>query len=173
MNLQQLIQAIETQVLNPKLSLPYEVFLFITRMTPMVNVDLLIQNEAGETLLSWRDDQFGAKGWHIPGGIVRYKETFESRIHMVAKTELNTKVDFVLEPLALNQIVVEQASRGHFISLLYSCSVPDDYQIENRERMKHDPGFLQWHKKCPDDLISVHHIYKKFFEPGSGELNHE
>ena len=59
--------------------LPDEVFTYISTVTPLVNVDLLIRNDKGEILLSWRYD-YRRSGWHIPGGIIRYKETFEQRI---------------------------------------------------------------------------------------------
>lgn len=42
----------------------------------MVNVDLLIKNvSSNETLLTWREDEYYGPGWHVPGGIVRFKET--------------------------------------------------------------------------------------------------
>ena len=68
------IEALDKLVPDAKAGLPEDIFLFVSRMTPMVNVDLLIQNEAGETLLAWRDDEYAGKGWHVPGGIVRYKK---------------------------------------------------------------------------------------------------
>src|SRR5438105_4861558 len=49
--------------------LPPEVFLFLSRVTPLLNVDLLIQDDRGRTLLTWRDDEFFGAGWHVPGGI--------------------------------------------------------------------------------------------------------
>jgi colanic acid biosynthesis protein WcaH len=34
----------------------------------------------GRTLLTWRDDESFGAGWHVPGGIIRYKETAADRI---------------------------------------------------------------------------------------------
>lgn len=73
------LDLIEKQIKDPTVGLPEEVFLFISRITPMINVDLLIKDESGRTLLSWRDDYTG-KGWHVPGGIIRYKEKIDTRI---------------------------------------------------------------------------------------------
>ena len=64
----------------PANGLPEEVFLAVSRMTPMVNVDLLIDNEAGHTLLTWRQDAFHGPGWHVPGGIVHYGEKLGDRV---------------------------------------------------------------------------------------------
>jgi colanic acid biosynthesis protein WcaH len=41
----------------------------------MVNVDLFISDDQGRVLLTWRDDEIFGAGWHIPGGMIRYKET--------------------------------------------------------------------------------------------------
>ena len=71
------IKFLENQIKNPSKGLPQEIFFFISRITPMINVDLLIKDEKGRTLLAWRDDEF-YKGWHIPGGIIRFKEKTEA-----------------------------------------------------------------------------------------------
>lgn len=75
MNIIDAIGILDKQAPNPSSGLPDELFFYISRVTPMVNVDLLIKDEDGRTLLSWRNDQYAGKGWHLPGGIVRFKET--------------------------------------------------------------------------------------------------
>ena len=79
---------------EPSLGLPDSVFYYISRTTPLVNVDLLIKDENGRTLLSWRNDQYAGIGWHLPGGIVRFKERLETRVEKVAETEIGTAVRF-------------------------------------------------------------------------------
>jgi len=74
MDIHEAIAFLDKQILNPRLGLPGEVFLFISRMSPMVNVDLLIKDENSRTLLAWRDDVFSGAGWHVPGGVLRFKE---------------------------------------------------------------------------------------------------
>src|SRR5579871_5898505 len=92
------ISDIESAIRDPHSGLPEEVFLFASRITPLVNVDLLIQDDAGRTLLTWRDDQFFGQGWHIPGGIIRYKETAAERIRACALQELGAEVSFEAAP---------------------------------------------------------------------------
>jgi colanic acid biosynthesis protein WcaH len=115
-------------------------------------------------LLSWRDDPHSGKGWHIPGGIIRFKETIEERINEVAKIEIGTPVKlFKSEPIAINEIFNRKREiRSHFISLLYSCSLPGDFVPKNKGLSKFDAGYLMWHKTCPDDLLKLHEIYRKF-----------
>ena len=66
---------LDSWALDPNGGLPEELFLFVSRLVPMVNVDLFISDDQGRVLLTWRDDEIFGAGWHIPGGMIRYKET--------------------------------------------------------------------------------------------------
>ena len=162
MNIHQAIKFLDKQIPNSSLGLPEEIFLFISRLTPLVNVDLLIKDEKGRTLLSWRDDKFVGAGWYIPGGIIRYKESLEQRIRKVAESEIGTMVEFEPVPLTFNQIILKQNTRGHFISLLYKCFLSSKYVPKNFGLKEKDEGFLKWHDFCPSNLIKVHKIYRSY-----------
>ena len=51
-NIHKAVEFLDKQISNPSSGLPEEVFLFVSRLTPMVNVDLLIKDEKRRTLLS-------------------------------------------------------------------------------------------------------------------------
>lgn len=164
MNIADAIKILDKHVQDPSIGLPEEIFYYISRMTPMVNVDLLIKDEKGRTLLAWRDDQYAGKGWHLPGGVIRFRETLETRIRKVAETEIGTPVDFDPNPMAINQIIHnERDIRGHFISLLYKCSLSSDFVPENKGLFCTDMGYLMWHGTCPDNLLKFQEIYREFF----------
>ena len=130
----------------------------------MVNVDLLIKNSQSETLLAWRDDAYYGPGWHVPGGIVRFKETVASRIAAVAASELGARVSFGKDPVAVNELMASgRDTRGHFISLLYECTLTSslDPDRESKSEMVKN-GEWTWHKSCPENLISVHRVYRQF-----------
>lgn len=163
LKLNQAIKFIENQIDNPSKGLPEEVFLFLSRLTPMVNVDLLIKNEQGGTLLAWRDDQYAGAGWHIPGGIIRYKEDMKTRIKKTIKTEIGLPVKFEPVPIAINQLIHKNhQNRAHFISLLFKCFLSNKYIIKNKNITSKDNGYLAWHKSCPKNLIKVHKLYKSY-----------
>ena len=163
MNIAEAIAVLDKHVPNPSAGLPDEVFFYISRTTPLVNVDLLIKDEFGRTLLSWRNDQYAGKGWHLPGGIVRFRETLETRVKKVAETEIGTPVDFDPNPIAINQIILnERKNRSHFISVLYKCSLSAAFVPENKGISNIDSGYLKWHATCPDNLLKFHEIYMKF-----------
>jgi len=162
MDIQEAIRVLLQLSPNPSTGLPEELFQFISRVTPLVNVDLLIKNKNNQTLLSWRKDLYAGIGWHIPGGIIRYKEKIEDRILRVAKGEIGTTVKYNPNPLSINEMFCYHDVRGHFISLLYECSIPSDYTINNRNLSPNDIGYLQWHNCCPDNLVKAHSIYRKY-----------
>lgn len=156
----------EAQIGDPKEGLPEEVFLFISRITPMVNVDLLIKNKKQQTLLTWREDGIYPPGWHVPGGIIRYKEKFSDRIKAVAASEIGARIRFKKEPVAVYECFQPvRKTRGHFISFLYECkliSSPDPKRKYEKGSPK--PGQWAWHDRCPKNIISTHsELYGKYF----------
>ncbi|MEI7429021.1 MAG: NUDIX domain-containing protein [Betaproteobacteria bacterium] len=157
------VRTLVEAVPDPRRGLPDEVFYYISQTTPFVNVDLLIQDERGRTLLAWRDDEHAGTGWHIPGGIVRFKEAIAERIRKVALSEIGTKVDFNPEPMALNEMIHHDRDlRGHFISLLYRCHLDSSFIPANHALTPVDAGYLQWHESCPDNMITYHDVYRKY-----------
>jgi len=161
MNTKGAIKFLEKQIKNPSEGMPEEIFFFISKITPMINVDLLIKDEKGRTLLAWRDDDF-YKGWHIPGGIIRFKEKSETRIQKVAKREIGYKIKFDPAPMAIYQVMARRNTRGHFISLLYKCFLSNKFVLKNKGLSKKDAGYLMWHDSCPRELLKCQCMYKKY-----------
>lgn len=163
-DIKQSITLIENMMGDPHKGLPDEVFLFVSRITPMINVDLLIKNERNQTLLTWRDDGYWEPGWHIPGGIIRYKEKIADRIQAVASIELGTVVVHQAAPLAINEFVQPvRKDRGHFVSLLYRCTLlmPPDENLRFESGTPR-PNQWKWHDNCPENIISVHELYRQY-----------
>jgi len=159
-----LIRQIESQIDARAEGLPEEVFLFVSRITPLINVDLLIQDDSRRTLLTWRSDEFYGPGWHVPGGIIRFKERAADRIHIVADRELGARVEFDASPILVQEsIVPDRHERGHFISLLYKCRLVSD--LDQRRQYSHEmplPNQWRWHEHCPEELIREQQAYAAF-----------
>jgi colanic acid biosynthesis protein WcaH len=135
-------------------------------MTPIVNVDLLIRNRRQETLLTWRADNYWPPGWHVPGGIVRFKEKIADRIRAVAVGELHASVKWKDPPLAVHELIQPvRKERGHFISFLYVCTLTRALDEDFRyKKGPPQPGQWAWHATCPRNIIPVHEIYRKLIE---------
>jgi len=158
------IERIDALVKNPSAGLPKDVFLLLSRLTPLVNVDLLIKDARGRTLLTWRDDDCWPPGWHIPGGIIRYKESALDRLQKTSRNELGTGLKPAPEFLAHKEFLIPHLkTRGHFISLLYKCALarkPDPARMFRRGKPK--PGQWAWHDGCPADLLKGHEVYRGY-----------
>lgn len=168
------IRGIEDSIDSAETGLPEEVFLLVSRITPLVNVDLLIQDSRKRTLLTWRDDSFFGPGWHVPGGIIRYKETGADRLRNVASQELGVEVDFDPTPLFVSQCIApEKTDRAHSISLLHRCRLKSS--LDEQQQFTPDsplPGQWQWHGHCPDNLIPEQREYAVFFRKSGNSTKH-
>ena len=155
---------------NLAIELGSDLFKIVSSITPIVNVDLLIKNKYNQTLLTWRDDEFFGPGWHIPGGVIRYKELISSRILKVAQNELRvTKIKKQSKLLALNEYLGVSRVRGHGISLLYECML---YELDAKKfkvyRDKEKKITIDkkgmWHNSSPINLIEEQRCYRKFID---------
>lgn len=147
---------------DPRNGLSDKVFHFIRKVTPLINVDLLIRRD-GRTLLAWREDEYD-KGWHIPGGIVRFREALHARIEAVAHLEIGATVESETSPCNLAEL--RHHPRGHFISLLYRCSLTSEI---DRSRIysgqgKPELGSLSWIEGVPNDLYPAQSFYKDWLD---------
>ena len=160
----QAMELLDSWTGDPHAGLPYELFLFVSTLVPMVNVDLLVRDDAGRLLLTWRDDEIYGAGWHVPGGIIRFKETVEERIQATAQEELGAEVTFDPAPIVEQSVAPVRRLRGHHISLIYRCrlrSGPDEaLRFPGGSPSR---GQWAWHARCPSDILPVHRRYGRFF----------
>ncbi len=171
------IRAVDAAVGQPHPGrLPLELFLLVSRLVPLFTVDLWIQRKDGAVLLTWRDDAFFGRGWHIPGSALRFGETAAHRLRECAKEELGAEVDFDPLPFDLMEEIqprvhdgtdIGARTRGHNVSAAYRCRLltPPDPAREHHVGSSSPPreGQWSWHLTCPDDLLPVHRVYEKHF----------
>jgi ADP-ribose pyrophosphatase YjhB (NUDIX family) len=158
------IAAIEAAIGDPRQGLPEDVFLLVSRITPLVNVDLLIQDDRRRTLLTWREDRLFPAGWHVPGGVIRYKEAAADRVRACAREELAADVSFDPSPLCVVETILESRDRGHAVSLLFRCRLTSPLDPAG-EAVAATPvaGQWRWHQGAPPDLLDVQSQYARFF----------
>jgi hypothetical protein len=162
-NIKDIIIELEKFVDNPLKNLPDDIFYFIGRMTPYINVDLLIKCPKRGVLLTWRNDKYAGNGWHLPGGIIRFREEIKKRVLEVGIQELDVTISDSNGPLAVNEIIInDQVDRSHFISLLYECIIEKDKFDKLVDSCNKDSK-KSFFKTKPDNLLSWHEIYKDFF----------
>lgn len=165
MDIREAISFLENESTTASEGLPYELFLFVSQITPLVSVDLLIKDTSNSTLFTWRDDEFFGTGWHLPGGVIRHNETIEQRIGKVGQLELGAQLSHEANPLTFVQDVdPSKKYRGHFVAFLYRCSLLSGLD-PSLQFSGHNPrpGEWAWFKGQPGPLINVHHVYREFF----------
>jgi len=162
-DLKNALEVVMNSISDPTAGLPEAVFRFVSGITPMVNVDLLILDPHQGVLLTWRPTGNYPAGWHLPGGIIRVKESFQNRVEQVARTELGVGISECIGPIDINQMIHPEAkTRVHFVSLLYRVTISETLDEKNRSRDV-DPlgGQWAWHKKWPHDLYGPQSIYRR------------
>lgn len=163
---------VEIKNLNPEEGLGEDLFLAVSSLVPIVNVDLLVYNDKGQFLLTWRDDPYCGQGWHVPGGCVRFKETCEERIKIVAQKELGIKnIEFDNEPIKVFEIInhehrdiENQNERAHFITLVYKCYAPRAFSLGNQSVGEDEVGYMQWFDCLPENLLSIQSCYRELIK---------
>jgi colanic acid biosynthesis protein WcaH len=123
----------------PHKGLPQAVFDSLINIVPFVACELVIMDKGG-ILLTWREDKFW-RGWHIPGGLLRFKDSFDKRIKEVAKKELGVNIKKYKFLFPINYT---DCSRGHAVSLVFLCQV---------DATPKDGKFF---RKMPKDIIKEH-----------------
>ena len=156
------LENVLANISDPRNGLSDEVFHFIRKVTPLINVDLLIRRD-GRTLLAWREDEYD-KGWHVPGGIIRFRESLHARIDAVALTEIGATVES--EPSPCDIFETLQHPRGHFISLLYRCRLTSEIDPARFYSGHGKPAneSLSWVEGVPDDFYPFQLFYKDWLE---------
>lgn len=159
--------------------MPDELFLLISSLVPIANVDMLIVNEKDQLLLARRNDEFYEKAWHIPGGCMRYGESFMHAIQETAKRELGCEVEVDETPIVVRNVIrgsnpaqQHARERGHNVAVLFRCSLPKDYPLPNGEKVETDEGFLRWFDMLPPDFMGIQHVFDDVLRPWMNEGEH-
>ena len=116
-------------LLKPESGIGRRLFLIVSQLTPIVNVELIIKDNLNQILLIYREDEFYGPGWHLPGGILRFKENINSRIYITLDNELGInqrKVENFYLIDCFEIIHKKKVLRSHFISMIYMVRLLDE-----------------------------------------------
>lgn len=134
------------KIKNPRVGFSQEVFDALVKVVTFPSCELIIMNEKRELLLTWRHDKWW-RGWHFPGGLMRYRQTFDQCLSSTAMRELGVKI---ISKKFLFPINYSRGPRGHAISLIYL--------VEIRGKLKDGKFF----KTMPKNIVLLHRpIWKK------------
>lgn len=124
---------------NPHQGLPQTIFEALVKIVPLVACELVIVSKKG-ILMTWRKDKWWT-GWHFPGGLLRYQESFNERIQKVAWDELGVQISSYK---FLHEKNYTHSQRGHEVSLIFLC------------KTKMEPKNGKFFKRMPKNIIESH-----------------
>lgn len=169
---QEAVRILRDARLDSNQGMPKELFLLISGLIPLANVDLLITNEQGQLLLTRREDRWYQPSWHIPGGCMHYGESFEHCVQETAKRELGTNVILTPTPIAVRNVIrgvditkEYPRERGHNVAILFACRLPKDWEINNGTKVETDDGYAKWFDVLPKDFMKIQLVYQDVLKP--------
>ena len=115
--------------------LPDDTFRTVIAATPLVSIDLVVRNAAGEVLLGRRCNRPAKDFWFVPGGRVRKNEPLDAAFFRLCQAELG---------------VVFRRDQAHFLGVyqhFYHDSVfgdvPDTHYVVLAYQLSLDEGACQ------------------------------
>lgn len=158
------LRSIASQI-DARTGLGNELYETISQLVPSVSIDLIIRNyQLTDTLVTWREDKFYGPGWHVPGGVLRFKELLDERIQIVLLDELGVESYKCGGRIGVHEMFNEERDiRGHFISLVYEVILTTPPRESLRAGSRPRNGQWAWFKECPSDLIHNQKQLRKYF----------
>ncbi len=128
--------------------LPYPLFLKSFALTPRAAVNLLLENQHGEILLTKRAIPPCEDMWHYPGSYVLKYETLEVCLQRVALEELGLDITGMPYKLAGVFDDLFGDSRGHTIDIMYVLRLTDSLELHTNKETKE----MQFFSSLPENI---------------------
>ena len=142
-------------------------FLTIIDATPLVSIDLILEDQQGNILLGKRRNRPAQGYWFVPGGRIRKNEKLADAIKRISLTELGTEITLDDGQLlgAFDHIYDDNFSgvegiNTHYVVLAYTIKLKDDFSIvtdDQHSEMK------WWQLDALLDSPDVHDNTKSYF----------
>lgn len=111
-----------------------EQFLTIVDATPMVSIDLIIENQNDDVLLGKRLNRPAMGYWFVPGGRIRKNERLSDAMARISSTELGTEISLhdtrllgAYEHIYDDNYSGKKGINTHYVVLAYKIPVQNDF----------------------------------------------
>ena len=131
-----------------------ETFSTVVASTPLVSIDLVVQNAQGEVLLGQRLDRPAQGFWFVPGGRILKNETLDAAFRRLTLNELGQTFDRcqarllgVYEHFYIDSVFAD-AGHGpntHYVVLGYQLSLSEPQLLEPP---RHQHEHYRWWPIC-------------------------
>ncbi len=147
-------------------------FLKVIDATPLISIDLIVENDAGHVLLGKRNNRPAQGFWFVPGGRIRKNETLAQAFHRISTTELGIVMPFErASPLgAFDHIYSDNFANAdgintHYVALGYKVRLEKGIEFVSDDQHS-DIGW--WSLSDMLQSADVHPNTKLYFENAYG-----
>ena len=142
-------------------------FLKIIDATPLVSIDLILENQHRKVLLGKRTSRPAQNYWFVPGGRIQKNEKLADAIKRISLAELGTELTLSDGQLlgAFDHIYDDNFSgvdgiNTHYVVLAYNIKLKDNFEIEPDEQHS---KMKWWNKEGLLKDSEVHQNTKAYF----------
>lgn len=114
-----------------------EKFVDIIDATPLVSMDLLIENKEGKVLLGKRLNRPAKDYWFVPGGRIRKNETLSNALARISMAELGIEISIDKVSLmgAFDHIYKDNFAgvdevNTHYVAMGYKVTLSEDFLLK-------------------------------------------
>ena len=110
-----------------------EAFGMVIGATPLVSIDLIVMNAAGQVLLGQRRNRPAQAYWFVPGGRIRKEEGLRAALARIAQTELGMAVPAgrllgAFDHIYPDNFLGRPGLSTHYVALGYQCALPEGFE---------------------------------------------
>ena len=142
-----------------------EAFETVVASTPLVSIDLIVENEHGEYLLGKRTNRPVKDYWFVPGGRIQKNESMDAAFNRLCRQELGSEAKrndatFLgpYEHFYTNSVFGEKPST-HYVVLAYQVKIlRDTLQLPNSQHSEY-----QWFFKESILTNENIHLHSKWY----------
>ena len=142
-----------------------ELFSSVVENTPLISIDLIVENSEGKVLLGKRVNEPAKSFWFVPGGRVFKDETLDNAFSRTLREEIgldlvrNESSFYGLYEHFYENNVFNNAFTTHYIVLAHKIMTDEELKLNNQHES------YQWFSK--EELLKrddVHRYTKDYFQ---------
>ncbi|MHC4478820.1 MAG: GDP-mannose mannosyl hydrolase [Planctomycetota bacterium] len=143
-------------------------FIEVVKRTPLVSIDLIVNNDRGRILLGLRKNEPAKGYWFVPGGRILKDEPIAQAFERIAYQELGIRLPYedaefvgVFEHLYPNNFTQKQDFSTHYVVLAHKITI-DEASIQPPDAQHSQYKWLDPDTIRKDD--TVHPYVKAYFK---------
>ena len=144
-----------------------EKFLAVIEATPLVSIDLVVEDRQGRILVGQRMNRPAQGCWFVPGGRIQKNELLADAVLRISTTELGMALSInqakylgAFDHIYADNFAAQEGISTHYVALGYHIHIGDNFKIRSDDQH----AAMQWlTRKQLLDQVDVHENTKQYF----------